>query len=125
VPRARYDLENRLLGFAVDACRVVESLPANPIGRHVAGQLVRSATSPAANYAEAVAAESRRDFVHKLRVCLKELRETRMWLMFINRLGLSAGQSLERATTECDELIAILAASIRTTARTGRSNVDH
>jgi four helix bundle protein len=82
MPR-RYDLEERLLGFAVQACRIVERLPPTVIGRHVGMQLVRSVTSPPANYAEAQGAESRRDFVHKLH-CLKELRETRAWLKFVS-----------------------------------------
>jgi four helix bundle protein len=117
MPRTQYDLEDRLLGFAVLACRAIRRFPPSLVGRHVAAQLVRSATSPAANYAEAVAAESRRDFVHKLRVCLKELRETRTWLKFVRRMGLPAGDEIANASRECEELIAILASSIKTATR--------
>src|SRR5687767_3190063 len=73
-------LEDRLLDFAARAGAVVDALPDTRLGRHVAGQLVRCGTSPAPNYAEACAAESRADFVHKLAIVLKELRESRVWL---------------------------------------------
>ena len=73
---ARYDLEDRLVRFGAGICRLTEHLPASPVGKHVALQLIRSATSPLANYGEVQGAESRRDFVHKLGICLKELRET-------------------------------------------------
>ena len=85
--RARYDLEDRLIAFAVVIYAACEQLPPTAAGRHVATQLIRSGTSPLANYGEAQAAESRRDFVHKLRICLKELRETSTWLKFIQRAG--------------------------------------
>ena len=74
------DLSPRLLELAVRVGRVVDALPENRLGRHIAGQLVRSGTSPAPNYEEACAAESRRDFIHKVRIALKELRETRCWI---------------------------------------------
>ena len=70
------DISDRLLEFAARIGRTVDALPDTRMGRHIAGQLVRSGTSPAPNYAEACAAESRRDFVHKLSICLKELRES-------------------------------------------------
>jgi hypothetical protein len=72
------ELSERLLEFAVRVCKVVEALPDTRLGRHVAGQLVRCGTSPAPNYEEACAAESRADFVHKLSICLKELPESRL-----------------------------------------------
>ena len=77
------ELEDRLLDFAVRNCHVGEALPDTKVGRHVAGQLVRCCTSPAPNYAEACGAESRNDFIHKMRIALKELRETRAWIKFI------------------------------------------
>ena len=75
-----YDLEERLIDFAVRVITVVEALPDSKAGRHISGQLVRSGTSPAPNYGEAQSAESVDDFVHKLKVALKELRETNIWL---------------------------------------------
>jgi four helix bundle protein len=117
VPNHRYDLDERLLSFAVRVSGVAAQFPRTIIGRHVAGQLVRAATSPAANYCEAQAAESRRDFVHKLRICLKELRETQFWLRFSERLELGASDGVGGVIGECHELIAILVASIRTATR--------
>jgi four helix bundle protein len=122
MPRSRFDLEARLLEFAVRVCRAVERFPRTLIGRHAAGQLVRAATSPAANYSEAQAAESRRDFVHKLRICLKELRETLVWLRFARRLELCQDEVIDQASGECNELIAILVTSIRTAGR--KANVQ-
>ena len=73
------DLEDRLLDFAARVGKLVEALPDTRLGRHVAGQLVRSGTSPAPNYAEACAAESKKDFIHKLGIALKELCESRVF----------------------------------------------
>ncbi len=76
VAHKKYDLEERLLNYAVTVIEIVERLPKTKAGNHVGGQLVRSGTSPLSNHGEAQAAESRRDFVHKMRICLKELRES-------------------------------------------------
>ena len=73
-----YDLEERLGDFAVRIIRTAESLPKTRAGNHIAGQLIRCGTSPAPNYGEAQRAESRSDFIHKMKVCLKEWRETRI-----------------------------------------------
>ena len=78
-----FDLEERLIEFAVRIIQMAESLPKTKAGNHIAGQLIRSGTSPALNYGEAQAAESRSDFIHKMKVCLKELRESRVWLLMI------------------------------------------
>jgi four helix bundle protein len=80
-----YDLEERLIDFAVRIIKTSESLPKTKVGNHIAGQLMRSGTSPAPNYGEAQSAESRADFVHKMKVSLKELRETKVWLKMILR----------------------------------------
>src|SRR5438552_3701865 len=80
-----FDLEDRLIAFCVRILDVVEALPTTKAGNHVAGQLVRCGTSPAPNYAEAQSAESRNDFIHKMKICLKELREIRVWLLIIQR----------------------------------------
>jgi four helix bundle protein len=117
VPRP-YDLEERIIGHACALCRVAEGLPLTVLGRRIANQLIRSATSPAANYGEAQGAESRRDFGHKLKLCLKELRESRVWLRLIERMHLGADAEVEPALKENDELIAIFVTSIRTTLRT-------
>ena len=76
----KYDLEGRLTDFSVRIIDIIEALPNTRAGNHIAGQLVRSCTAPAANYAEAQSAESRGDFIHKIKIVLKELRETGTWL---------------------------------------------
>ena len=112
---ARYDMQERLLNWTVAVVRVAESLPPTRAGTHIAGQIVRSATSPLANHAEAQSAESRRDFIHKMRVALKELRETRTWLLLVQRMGLAKDRkALEPLLQESDELIAIFVSSVRT-----------
>jgi four helix bundle protein len=103
-----------LVDFAVRVINVVESLPDSKAGRHVAGQLVRSGTSPAPNYGEAQSAESQRDFIHKLKVCLKELRETLIWLKIIERKALCPTDRLGSIVLENNELIAIFVTSILT-----------
>ncbi|UCD25636.1 MAG: four helix bundle protein [Gemmatimonadota bacterium] len=113
----RYDLEERLIEFAVAVCAVSGRLPRTRVANHVAGQLIRCATAPAPNYAESQSAESRRDFVHKLRICLKELRETHVWLRLIKRLNLSHGADVENALREANELISILVTSVETARR--------
>jgi len=109
-----FDLEDRLVDFAVRIIGVVEAPPDTKAGRHVAGQLVRCGTSPAPNYGEAQAAESRKDFIHKMKVCLKELRESMIWLKIIFRKPLCPPDRLESIMRECDELISIFVSSIKT-----------
>ena len=72
----KYDLEERLIDFAVSIIKLVEDLPNTKSGNHLGGQLLRSGTSPSLNYGEAKSGESKNDFVHKMKVCLKELRES-------------------------------------------------
>src|SRR6188474_3307564 len=85
-PQSRANvLEERLIDFAVRIVRLSANLPRTAAGRHIAGQILRSGTSPAPNYGEARGAESQADFVHKLRIVLKELNETSIWLRIIER----------------------------------------
>ena len=110
-----YDLEERLIDFAVRIIRMAEALPQTRVGNHISGQLIRCGTSPAPNYGEAQSAESRADFVHKMKVCLKELRETRVWLLIIVRAKLIKPTSkLDSLIQENNELISIFVTSIRT-----------
>lgn len=109
------DLEERVLDFAARNGKVVDALPDTRVGRHVAGQLVRCGTSPAPNYAEACGAESRKDFVHKLSICLKELRETHCWLRLIVKAALLPAEQLTAILDECAQLRNIFAKSIVTT----------
>ena len=108
------DLENRLIEFAVLVIGVVEDLPNTKAGNHIGNQLIRSGTSPAPNYGEARSAESKRDFVHKIKISLKELRETHIFLRIIERKQLGDPQRLLAAISECNELIAIFVSSTRT-----------
>ncbi|NIR43568.1 MAG: four helix bundle protein [Gemmatimonadetes bacterium] len=112
-----YDLRNRLIEHSVLVCRVAERLPSTRIGRHVAAQLLCCGTAPAAHHAEAQSSESRRDFIHKLKLGLKELREALVWLELTDRLGISDSNSNREAIAETDELIRILHASVATARR--------
>ena len=110
---SKYDLEDRLLRFAVEATAVAESLPQTRLGNHVVGQLIRCSTSPMANYAEAQSAESHTDFIHKMKITLKELRETRVWLIFLQRKGLCYRKAdLDAGLAEVAQLIAIFVRSL-------------
>ena len=107
----KFDLENRLMEFTVRIINVVESLPDNRVCNYLGGQLLRSGSSPVLNYGEAQAAESRKDFIHKLKVILKELRETSICLTLLNRKLFISDSSI---VGESRELIAIFTKSIST-----------
>jgi len=111
------ELEDRLIDFAVVIVGVVEALPNSKAGNHVGNQLIRSGTSPAPNYGEAQSAESRRDFIHKMKIALKELRETMVWLEIIARKGMVSQDVTQTAINECNELIAIFVSSTKTADR--------
>jgi four helix bundle protein len=108
------ELSDRFLSFAVRTGNVVDALPDTRLGRHVAGQLVRCGTAPGPNYEEGRAAESRADFVHKLRIVLKELRETRYWLRLIVCGKLISEQKMEELIDESDQLCRIIGKSVAT-----------
>ncbi|MFN0174008.1 MAG: four helix bundle protein [Saprospiraceae bacterium] len=110
----KYDLETRLIEFGSRVINVAESLPDTTSGKHLSGQLVRSGTAPALNYGEAQAAESRPDFIHKMKVALKELRETMVNLKFILKRNFFPEARLLPLLKENDELIAIFIKSIST-----------
>lgn len=107
-------LSGRLLNFAVRSGKVVDALPKTRLGRHIGGQLVRCGTSPAPNYEEACAAESRNDFIHKLSIVLKELRDLRCWLRMITRAELLPEQRLGNLLDEADQLCKIGGQSVNT-----------
>src|SRR5262245_13453155 len=95
------ELSERLLSFAARIGKAVDALPDTRLGRHIAGQLVRCSTSPPPNYEEACAAESRNDFIHKLSIVLKELRESRCWLRLIRKAELLSESQLAGLFDEC------------------------
>ncbi|RFZ90672.1 four helix bundle protein [Mucilaginibacter conchicola] len=110
----KYDLEELLIDFAIIVSEVVEGLPATRLGNYLAGQLVRSGCSPALNYGEAQSAESRNDFIHKMKVILKELRESLISLKIIERKSLYDFAKVSAAKNECNQLVAIFVKSIET-----------
>ena len=115
VMKREYDLEGRLLDFSVMIIELTEGLPNSRAGNHIANQLLRSGTSAYPNHGEAQAAESKRDFIHKLRLCLKELRETCRWLKLIHRaLVVKKPDLLAKTLRESDELVRIFVVSIKT-----------
>lgn len=110
-----YDLEERLIEFAVLVIHISESVVDSKAGNHLSGQLVRSGTSPALHYGEAQSAESRNDFIHKLKILLKELRESNNAMKIIRRVPLIKEiDSLDKGLAECNELISIFVKSIET-----------
>ncbi len=111
----KFDLEVRLIEFGVRMIRLTEALPKTRVGNHIAGQILRCGTSPAPNYGEAQSAESCPDFIHKMKVCLKELRETRVWLLMMAKASLvRSAPQLDPLIDESNQLISIFVASIRT-----------
>ncbi len=110
----KFDLQDRLINFSVRVIKLSEKLPKSTKGKHLSNQIFRSGTSCAANYAEAQGAESRKDFIHKLKISLKELRETEVWIKIIIKSEFLNSSLLEPILKENDELISILFKSINT-----------
>ena len=108
------DIQERLVLLAVSLIHICDKLPESTTTGHIASQLLRSGTSPAANYAEARGAESDGDFVHKLKVVLKELNECLVWLALIERGNLLSIDCVKKAQEDCTVLCRIIAASITT-----------
>ena len=108
------ELEERLIDFAVRIIKLTSRLPRTPAGKHIAGQILRSGTSPAPNYGEARGGESAADFVHKLGVVLKELNETSIWLRVIERSEILRRELLTGIIEENSELCKIIGSSLRT-----------
>lgn len=110
----KYDLEERLIDFAVIIADITEALPNTRMGNYIAGQLVRSGCSPSLNYGEAQGAESRNDFIHKMKIILKELRESMIALKIIEKRAMHNLDKTAAAKGECGQLIAIFVKSIET-----------
>ncbi|GAB3651016.1 four helix bundle protein [Echinicola sediminis] len=116
--KREYDLEERLISFAVAIIELVDSLPSSKAANHLGGQLLRSGTSPALNYGEAQSSESRRDFIHKFKVILKELRESLVCIKILRKSNIVLQD--ERTNfifKESNELISIFVKSIETAER--------
>jgi len=120
-----YDLEERVIKFAVAIIDVADEIPVSRAGNHIASQLIRAGTSPASNYGETESAESRSDFVHKMKVALKELKETRIWLrVLLLKSYFSHRDRIECALTECNELVRIFGKSISQRHPTKRKSAN-
>jgi four helix bundle protein len=116
--QANQDLEERLILFGILIIRVSEGMPRSSAGVHLSGQMLRSGTSPALNYAEAKAAESHRDFTHKIKVVLKEIRETWVNLRMTDGSGIHSDRAIVAlALAESNELVAIFTKSVKTAER--------
>jgi four helix bundle protein len=116
----RKEMENRLINFAVDIFEMSKSLSSSFVATHLANQILRSSTGAALNFAEAQSAESRKDFIHKSSIALKELRETNVNLRIIKRMNICKDNSrIELVMKESDELIAIFYRSIDTAKKNG------
>ncbi|HEY5551155.1 MAG TPA: four helix bundle protein [Opitutaceae bacterium] len=119
------ELSERLWDFAARVGKIVDAIPETRLGRHVAGQLVRCGTSAPPNYDECGAAESDGDFIHKLSVALKELRETRGWLRFVVKAGLLPRSRMAAAIDEAEQPCKIVGKSVITAkARRKRREKD-
>jgi four helix bundle protein len=119
----KFDLEDRLPEFASAIIDLSEMLPDTRAGGHVAGQVLRSGTAPYPNHGEAEAAESRDDFIHKMKICLKELRETRRWARLIKRKAwVKSETTLLFVLSECDELVRIFHSSVQTAKRNAQTS---
>lgn len=116
----KYDLEDRLIEFAAQIILFTDGMISTKAGNHISGQLLRSGTSPALNYGEAQSGESRRDFIHKLKVILKELRETLVALKITERSNLHPDlEFLNLMKDECNQLISIFVKSVTTAEKNG------
>jgi len=110
----KYDLEDRLVDFAVLVLNLSEKMPKTFAGIHLTKQTIRSGTAPALLYGEAQGAESRADFIHKMKIALKELRETYVCLKIIYKKEFLSVDAIKAAVNENNELIAIFVKSIVT-----------
>jgi four helix bundle protein len=119
--KRKFDLQERFIDYAVRIIKASEKLPETKAGKHICSQILRSGTSPAPNYGEAQSAESPADFIHKLKIALKELRETEIWLKIIIRTELIKPSKLSPLLGETDELISILFKSIQTAKKNKES----
>ncbi len=116
----RKDLSERLLDFAASSIKLTVKLKRTAVGRYMANQLMRAASSSGANYEEACGAESKADFIHKMQLVLKELRESLYWLKLVERTGLISGEVLTALVNEANELTKIIAKSVITAKGEGK-----
>lgn len=119
----KFDLDERLIDFASQIIDIAESLPKTIAGNHLAGQLIRSGTSPCLQYGEAQSAESRADFIHKMKISAKELRETYNCLRLIRKKNWNSQEILNNSINENNQLISIFVKSIETAQKNNHLNM--
>jgi len=117
-----YDLEERLINFSVSILNLIEHMPQSFGAMNLSKQLSRSGTSPALNYGEAQAAESGKDFLHKMKICLKELRESQICLKIIRRKPYLSNEKVDPVLNECNQLAAIFTKSVATKTKNMEAN---
>ncbi len=121
----RFDIEERLINFSVLIVEITDLMPKTRSGNHLAGQLLRCGTSPALNYGEAQSGESRKDFIHKIKIVLKELRESHVCLKIIHKTKLFKSESMIKdAIKENNELISIFVKSVETAQKNIKTHTD-
>ena len=118
------ELQERLIEFAVRILALADKIPNTPAGRHIRGQIIKSGTSPAPNYSESRGAESNADFIHKLKVVIKELNETLVWLIIIARSKMMKEGLLEDLINENEQLCKIISSSIATSKNKGIKRIS-
>lgn len=117
------DIENRLINFSVEISEWINNLPRHSTVTHLKDQIIRSSTSAALNYGEAQSAESRKDFIHKINIVMKELRETQINLSIISRLSkFSQDRKISDLLKENDELLAIFFRTLQTAKKSLKSS---
>ena len=116
------NLNERLLEYGARIIRLVESLPKNLVGRRIGDQLLRSGTSAGANYEEAQGAESKEDFIHKLQIALKELRESNYWVRLIVKAGILSPEKMASLLDESNQLRAMLSKAVATAKGKAKQN---
>ena len=115
------DIQERLIQFAARVIRLFDALPRTTATLHISGQLLRCGTAPAAHHAEARSAESPADFIHKLKIAVKELNESEVWIRIIVASGIQSAHMMSPLLDECDQLQRILSSSIKTARRSNQS----
>ncbi len=111
----QYNLEERLIDFGVTVINLSDTMVGSKAGNHLSGQLLRSGTSPALNYGEAQSSESRKDIIHKMKIILKELRETLICLKIIFKAKLFTDEGMiNNLIKETNELVSIFVKSVAT-----------
>jgi len=115
-------LSERLLDFVVKIIKIADALPKTISGRHIGGQLTRAGTSCGSNYEEGCGAESRSDFIHKMSIVLKVMKESRFWLRLIHRTQMLSPKDIHPVIGECEELCAIIGKSVSTAKKSKHNN---